>query len=188
MSGNCAAPLDWDTLLAYRLGELAPEADAQLEQHYLGCDLCSGRLAELEALADRARQLVRGGGVDMVINDRLLAQLSDQGLNIREYRVPVDGAVNCTVAPQDDLVVARLEAVLGDVQRLDLVTIAAQGSMRRADIPFTRDSGGVLLAPAIEGLRALPATVLRMQLIAVDGNHQRLLGEYTFNHSPHPAA
>lgn len=42
-------------------------------------------------------------------------------MRIREYRLPPNGSVNCTVAPDDELLVTRLEAPLEGVERLDAV-------------------------------------------------------------------
>ena len=185
----CPSPLAWDTLLAYWLGELGAEAQAHTEEHYLGCAGCSRRLAQLAALAQGVRQLVRQGGVNMGIDEPFVQRLAEDGLQVREYRVPRNGSVNCTVAPEDDIVVARLGAPLDEVRRVDLVTVSDDGreSMRQQDIPFVARSGGVLFSPGIDQLRALPATTLRMRLLAVDEGGERTLGEYTFHHTPWPA-
>lgn len=187
-ASSCPAPLAWDTLLAYWLGELDAGAQAHTEEHYLGCAGCSRRLAQLAALAQGVRQLVRQGGVNMVIDEPFVQRLAGDGLQVREYRVPRNGAVNCTVAPQDDIVVARLEAPLDEVQRVDLVTLnTADGSeTRQEDLPFVAGSGGVIYAPGIDLLRALPAITLRLRLLAVDDTGERPLGEYTFHHTPWP--
>jgi hypothetical protein len=185
---SCPSPLDWDTLLAYWLGELDPEDEARVEEHYLGCAGCSRRLAQQAALAQGVRKLVRQSGVSMVINEPFVHRLAGDGLRVREYRVPRNGSVNCTVAPDDDIVVARLEAPLHEVRRVDLVTVGDgdSGAMRQEDIPFLAGSGEVIFSPGIGLLRALPATTLRMRLLAVDDDSERTLGEYTFHHTPWP--
>ncbi|MGA7801222.1 MAG: hypothetical protein WCC36_10465 [Gammaproteobacteria bacterium] len=186
---SCHAPLEWDTLLAYWLGELDPDSEARIEEHYLGCALCSGRLTQLTALAGEVRALTRMSGVDVVINDQFVHRLSENGLQVREYRVPLNGSVNCTVAPEDDFVVARLEAPLDDVKRVDMVYLDSDGrsEMRQEDVPFIAESGGVVFSARIDALRALPVTTMRLRLLAVDNNGERTLGEYTFNHTPYTA-
>ncbi|MCW8808224.1 MAG: zf-HC2 domain-containing protein [Rhodanobacter sp.] len=187
-TASCQSPLEWHALLAYRLGELDPDSEARIEEHYLGCAGCSQRLEQLIALAREVRALARTSGVNSVINHHFVRRLSERGLQVREYRVPRNGSVNCTVAPDDDFVVARLEAPLGGVTRLDLIDLDHDGltAMRHEDIPFVADDGGVVISPSIEFLRSLPATTLRMRLLAVDASGERTLGEYTFNHSPYP--
>ena len=129
----------------------------------------------------------RMSGVNMVVNEDFVHRLTEHGLHVREYRVPLNGAVNCTVAPEDDFVVARLEAPLAEVARLDMISVVSEGNyeMRQEDIPFIAESGGVVFSPRIDMLRALPASTMRVRLLAVDDNGERTLGEYTFNHTPY---
>lgn len=50
------------------------------------------------------------------------------------------------------------------------------------------ESGGVVVSTSVATLRALPATTLRMRLLAIDSNDsKRAIGEYTFHHTPHKA-
>lgn len=186
---TCQSPLAWDALLAYWLGELDPDSAVQVEEHYLGCELCSRRLEQLSTLAREVRAVARSGGVTVIVNDQFVRRLSEDGLKVREYRVPLNGSVNCTVTPDDAFVVARLEAPLDEVKRLDLVTLGSDGKhiMRQEDIPFIAASGGVVLSTRIDVLRALPASTLHMRLLAVDNHGERTLGEYTFNHTPQQA-
>lgn len=182
----CKSPLDWSTLLAYWLGEQDPDSEARTEEHYLGCAQCSRRLEELAALAEGVRALAHAGGLDAVITEQFVRRQEERGLHVREYRVPLNGSVNCTVAPEDDIVVARLEAPLAGVTRLDMVNVGPDGKseIRHDDIPFVADSGSVVFSTSISALRALPATTLRVRLLAVDTHGERTLGEYTFNHTP----
>jgi len=185
-TANCRSSLDWQTLLAYWLGELDPDTEARIEEHYLGCAQCSGRLEELDALAEGVRAVTRASGVTAVVIEPFVRRLEERGLQVREYQVPQNGSVNCTVTATDDFVLARLEAPLAGVARLDLVTIFpdAGTEVRQADIPFVAESGGVIVSTGIEALRALPATNLRMRLVAVDDHGERSIGEYTFHHTP----
>lgn len=184
---SCQSPLTWDTLLAYWLGELESDNAEQIEEHYLGCAQCSQRLEQLVSLADGVHALARTSGVDMVINDEFVQRLRQDGLSVREYRVPLNGSVNCTVTPEDDFVVGHLEAPLSGVQRIDMLTIDDDGNAdtRQQDIPFIADSGGVVLALGIDKLRAMPATALHVRLLAVDDQSEHTLGDYTFNHTPY---
>ena len=182
----CPSPLTWDTLLAYWLGELGPERSDQIEEHYLGCASCSQRLEQLASLADGVRTVVRASGVDMVINDQIVRQLRQDGLRVRQYRVPRNGSVNCTVAPEDDFVVACLEAPLAGARRVDLLTLDRHGNteIRYQDIPFIAECGDVVLSTSIPKLRAMPAVTLHMRLLAVDEQGEHPLGDYTFHHMP----
>ena len=56
------------------------------------------------------------------------------------------------------------------------------------DLPFDPSTGEVILAPSADVLRARPAHVERLRLLAVGPEGDRLLGEYTFDHTPWPGA
>jgi hypothetical protein len=185
-AASCPSPLEWDSLLAYWLGELEPEAEAHAEEHYLGCAFCSQRLEQLTELARDVRELIKISGVNMVITDHFVSRLKARGLKVREYRIPVNGSVNCSVTSDDNFVLGRLEAPLDEVQRLDLAYIDSEGKteMRLEDIPFIPESGAVIFSIRIDALRALPACAIRVRLLDVADNGERSLGEYTFNHTP----
>lgn len=188
MSTTCRAPLEWSTLIAYWLGELDADTEARIEEHYLGCVQCSGQLQELNALAEGVRAVTRASGASAIVSEPFVRRLAERGLHVREYRVAKNGSVNCTIAPEDDFVVAHLEAPLAGVERLDLVNIYESGESRQADIPFVAGSGGVVVSTSVDTLRALPATTVRMRLIAVEDHGERVVGEYTFHHTPHAPA
>jgi len=189
MTPWCKSSLEQGVLLAYWLGELSETDEARTEEHLLGCAACSERLGELIALRNGVRTLARAGGVRAIVNDAFVRRLVEQGVRVREYRVPHNGSVNCTVTPEDDIVFTRLDAPLGGVARLDMVEMDSQGKRRarHEDVPFQTGSGGVVFIPRIDELRALPATTMRVRLLAVDEAGERVIGEYTFNHTPHAA-
>ena len=182
---SCQSPLDWDTLLAYWLGELDPDSEARTEEHYLGCAECSRRLEWLTTLSREVRALTQQSGVNMILNDQFVRRLTEHGLHVREYRVPCNGSVNCTVTPEDDFVVAYLEAPLAEVTRLDMVYLDSEGNpqLRQEDIPFNVENGDVVFSTRIDALRALPTTSLHVRLLAVDNHGERTLGDYIFNHT-----
>lgn len=190
MNGRpCQSPLGWDTLLAYWLGELEPDVEAGMEEHYLGCGQCSRRLERLAALARGIRTVARQSDVNMVISDQFVRRLSEEGMRVREYRVARNGSVDCTITPEDDFIVGRLEAPLAGVHRVDLVSLDSNGEIqeRQEDVPFVARSGGVVVSPSINRIRALPDCVMHFRLLAVDAGGEITLGDYTFNHSAHPS-
>jgi len=186
-TSSCPSPLRWSRLLAYWFGELKPDDEARIEGHYLGCTDCSRRLEWLVALTRASRVLTRSSAVSLVIDPAFVTRLQAEGMQVTEYRVPRNGSVDCTVAPDDDFVVARLEAPLAEAEHLDLVQVDEEGHYlsRQADIPFVAETGAVLFSAAIDQLRALPSTRLRLRLVAVNEGGESILGDYVFNHSPH---
>jgi hypothetical protein len=185
---NSAHPIDFETLVAYWLGELGPEAEAPVEEHFFACASCSARLEELAALAAGMRAVVRQGTVAAMITVPFLEALKRQGLRIREYRVPAGGRVDCTLRADDDAVVGRMQVALAGVKRVDaLKRLEVGGEVREArveDLPFDPAAGEVLFLPSAAELRKLPANTARVRLVAVDEAGESALGEYTFAHTP----
>ena len=171
---------DFQTLLAYWLGELDDAQQAAVEEHYLGCAECSARLAEVEALASGVRRAFSSGRIRAVVTPAFVEQLRSRGLRLREYRVPCNGSVNCSVWPEDQVLLSRLQVPLEGVERLDVIS----GEHRLEDVAFDPASGEVVVAPSIAHIRTLPAHRHVMRLVAVGSDGDRVLGEYVFNHSP----
>jgi len=183
---DCAAAIPRATLLEYWLGELDETGEARIDEHLLGCADCSGQLQALVGLADGIRKLVQRGKVSGVFTDALTKRLAAAGLHVREYHVPRNGSVHCTIAPDDDVVVARLQAPLADVRQLDVLVFPAQGTghERLEHVAFHSSASEVVVVPGTDLLRALPVSTLRMQLVAVERGSDHLIGEYTFHHTP----
>jgi len=183
---GCTTPLAPATLAEYWLGDLDAASEAPIAEHLLGCDHCTAALQDLVDLGAGIRALVRRGVLRALVSEEFVARLAAGGLRVREYTVERNGGVLCTAAPDDDLVVARLQAPLDDVGRLDLLIFDAEGGVaeRLQDIPFNPAAAQVLVAWNVEQLRQLPKTTMRTQLVAVERGGQRVLGDYTFNHTP----
>jgi hypothetical protein len=184
---SCSTPLDWPTLLAYWLGEQDAATEARTEEHYLGCSRCSRLLEELASLAQGVRTVANAGAFDAVLTEHFVQMQKERGQHVRAYHLSHNGSVNCTIAPQDDLVVSYLEAPLADVTRLDLIFVGPDGKTetRREDIPFVAKSGNVLIATNAAILRTLPKAAMRIRLLAVNGHGERIIGDYRFDHTPY---
>jgi len=182
----CAEPLDLSVLIDYWLGDLAPDEEERVEEHLLGCAACSEQMGDLVALTGGVRSLANLGVVRAVVTSAFLERLIDEGLRVREYRLVPGGSVECTITPSDDLVAARLAADLRGIQHVDLVKCDAEGreKHRLKDIPVSASAQEVVLLERIDRIRALPAGVQRVRLVAPDADGERLLAEYTFVHTP----
>ena len=188
-SPTCVAPLGDEALVAYWLGELDDASEARIDEHVLGCAVCSERLAGIVALADGIRSAVSDGAVRMFVTDAFVRSAVEHGRHVREYRVPRNASVNCSVAPEDELLVSRLEAPLAGVSRIDVISYlndTETGIFH--DVPFDAQSGEVVVAPKLAHLRAMPSHRRRFRLLAIDENGERVIGDYTFNHTAHEAS
>jgi hypothetical protein len=188
MNARCTEPLDTSLLVDYWFAELsAPEQD-RVEEHLMGCSDCSRVLRELVVIGEGVRRLTSRGAFHVVVSPSFLEAASRRGLRLREYRVPAGGGVACTVTAEDDLVVAHLQGDFRGVTRLDLVArTEGQPDERIEDLPVHPSAHELILAQSMPALRALGACVTRLRLVVPEAGGDRLLGEYTFSHTPSEA-
>jgi hypothetical protein len=191
---NCYNPLDAAVLADYWLGALAKPEEEAVEEHLLDCDRCGTRFREVIALTGGLRTLAREGSLRMVVSDAFLKRAEEEGLRVREYTPPVGGGVECTVTAEDDILVGRLAADLSGAGRLDLCICDERGieQFRMPDIPFQSGASSVAYQESITFAKAMPTHKMIARLVTFDeAGDERLLGEYTFNHTrslPGPGA
>jgi len=193
-SVNCSTPVDAAILTDYWLGVLPSFEEEAIEEHLFICDECGARLREVIALAAAIRDLARQGSLLMVVSDAFLERVAAEGLRVREYALPNGGSVACTVTAQDDFLIGRLTADLSGARRVDLSFCDERGTerLRLADIPFNSEAGAVAFQQSITYAKAAPSETMIARLVTFnDAGDERLLGEYTFNHTrtlPGPGA
>jgi len=182
----CAEPLDLLVLIDYWLNELPPSQEERVEEHLLGCAVCSESIDDFAALIGAVRSVGNRGLIRAVVTTGFLERLIDEGLRVREYRVAPGGRVQCTVTPSDDLVAARLTADLRGTPQVDLVKCDAEGreQQRLKDIPVGPSAQEIVFLERIDRVRALPACVQHLRLVATNAGGEQLVAEYTFIHTP----
>jgi hypothetical protein len=191
---TCTNPIDAALLADYWLGALAKSEEEAVEEHLFTCDDCGARLREVMALAEGVRKVAGEGSLRIVISDAFIKRAAEEGVRVREYTVPPGGRVECTVTAEDDLLVGRLGANLSGTKRVDLCICDGQGleQLRLPDIPVHTGASSVLYQESITFAKASPSNRMIARLVALDeAGRERLLGEYTFNHTrslPGPGA
>ena len=183
---SCTNPIDPNVLADYWLAELPEAEERALEEHLFSCGECSQQLQSMAQLGDAIRTLAKQGNLPLIVTQDFLDRLRRNGFRTREYSVPAGGRVECTVTAQDDFLIGRMAANLRDVERLDLAMCEPSGEerLRLRDIPFRADSTEVILNYPVGLARRSGRDLLVMKLLAVTEQNERLLGEYTFNHTP----
>lgn len=179
-------PFEDGPLVQYWLGELDAAREGEIEEHLLRCTACAGRLEHIVAIAGGIRDLVRTGEVFAVVTDAFVQRLAAHGVRLNQYRVGWNGSVHCSVAPDDEIAIVRLEAPLEGVERLDVLFDVSNGvpHTRLQDVPFDRAAGEVVVTPRIARLRALPVSTAIVRLVSIEPDGERVVGEYRFNHRP----
>ena len=183
---NCSNPIDAAVLMDYWLGALPSTEEDTVEQHLMTCDACGDRLRDVISLADGLRALARSGVLQVVVSDRFVKHAADTGLRVREYAALRGESVQCTVAADDDLLVARLAVDLTKAERIDLSWVDLHGveHQRMADIPVRSGAAHVICQQSITWAKASPTSSMLARLLAVDDEGtERILGEYTFHHT-----
>ena len=173
-------------LMDYWLADLPAAEEDAVEQHLMACDACGDRLREVMAVADGLRVLARSGSLQVIVDATLVRHAEGIGLRVREYAPSRGESVQCTVAADDDLLVARLAADLSTASRVDLSWCDLHGveRQRMADIPVRADAGTVICQQSITWAKASPTASMVARLLAVDADGaERVLGEYTFHHT-----
>ena len=180
----CGKPLGTQQLLAYWLDELDERASGAIEEHLFVCATCSTSLERVIAVAEGIRTLLAKGEIAAVLPASFVEKMKAAGLRLREYRLEPQTSVNCTVTPEDDLVLAHLRASLEGVRRVDAVVedVEAGVETRLVDLSFNASDGEVVYLPRTSDLRPVQRMTQRVRLVATDENGERTLGVYTFNH------
>jgi hypothetical protein len=191
---NCTSPIDPAVLADYWLAALTKPEEEAVEEHLFTCDECGARLREIIALAEGIRKIAREGSLLMVVSDAFLKRAAEEGLRVREYAPPPGGGVECTVTAEDDLLIGRLASNLSGAKRVDLCICDQRGveRLRLPDIPFNPGAGSIAFQQSITYAKAASSETMIARLVSMDdAGGERLLGEYTFNHTrtlPGPGA
>jgi hypothetical protein len=181
--------LELERLAAYWLGELPPAEAEKAEEHFFACEACAGRLEWLAEVADGVRTAVRIGALGMVVSAPFVEAMKRAGMRLREYRTDPGMTTNCTIRADDDAVISRIRAPFTGVGRVDMVNRVevggvAHGEVRIEDVPFDAAAGELVFIPPAAALKKMPAHTMRVRLVAVAGPGERVIGDYTFAHTP----
>lgn len=178
--------LESSVLMDYWLAVLPADLETAVEEHLLACDACGETLRSTIALAEGLRALARSGSLNVTVTDPFVAHAAESGFRVREYAPPRGEGIPCTVAADDDLLIARLAADLSTASRVDLSWCDPGGTehLRFNDLPVRADAGAVVFQQSITWAKASPTATMIARLLAVDEHgRERVLGEYTFNHT-----
>ena len=183
------AHLEFERLADYWLGELPASEAEKAEEHFFACEACAGRLEWLAELSDGVRTAVRSGALGMIVPAPFIDAMKRAGMRLREYRTDPGMTTSCTIRADEDAVISRLRAPLAGVTRLDMVNRievggVAQGEVRVEDVPFDAASGELVFIPPPAALKKMPAHTMRVKLLAVGEAGERVVGDYTFAHTP----
>jgi hypothetical protein len=135
---SCATPLTLEVLIDYFAGDLPDAASDRVDEHLLSCERCANEAAQLVPLI-------------MGLERHIPYVLSKTGLGVlqrRQTRVALSDVASSEPAlvpfPEDaDVLVIRLKAHFGDVERVDCELQLLDGTpiLSIPDVPFDREAG-----------------------------------------------
>jgi hypothetical protein len=172
-----------ERLAAHALGDLDDRESAAVDEHILECSECAAKLERLLLMGDAVRELVRHGHVRTGVTPSMLSRLQREGLVTRTYHVARGGSVACSVAVDDVYILVELEADLANVTRVDFVKRRDEHRVRLRDLPKDRARGVVTFVMRGDELRKFPSGTDEVTLLAIEGDGERTLGTYVFEHT-----
>ena len=177
--------LDWQSVVDYWLGDTDAATTEAIDTHLLHCDACGEVFDAVVALGRGVRDAFARGQVPAILAPEFVERIQAAGRRVREYRLPPGGSANCSIAPEDELLVSRVSAPLEGVERLDAVftySHVPDHEDRLRDLPFHADAGEVLFAHQVAMVRRQPSHDVSLRLVAVDAAGEREIARYTFHH------
>ena len=181
---GCQRPTPFAALVEYWLDDRPADEQSDIEEHLFGCAECFAGLESVAALGEAVRRLGQEGRLHGGLGPSLLDRLERDGRVIRRYRAAAGGHIHCTAGADDDFVVLELAADLAGVERVDLLHLAADGTLlqRVLHLPVIGGREVVWASPG-HLIRSLPTGVMLVRLMAVEPEGERLVGEYTLHHT-----
>lgn len=177
---------DFETLVAYWLGELDTTAEAAVEEQLLADPAIADRLAAIAALDAGLVALARAGRLRGALTLEAVTRLADAGLEIREYALAPGQVVPCTIA-DEDLMVIHLRGPFEGVTAVDIelewrLEGEAPRSEQHREIPVDVRGHEVVLAYAGRDIRALPRSGFTYRVSPHGGGPA--LGDFHLEHTP----
>jgi len=182
---QCRAPISFADLVEYWTGDLSPDDEARVEEHVFSCAACADALAVVETLGRGVAEVARQGRLHSVVTDGILNRLAADGVRIRMYTLEGTAVIPCAVWADDDLVVARIRADFTGVETVSIVTRGESGEEigRQSGVTVRPGQREILNAFAASRLRRLPATRVRVSVVAQAASGDRSIADYTLDHA-----
>jgi len=181
----------WEDAIAYVMGELDPEREAQIETRYFAEEESSRRIEIVQQLGEAVAALFTSSGLTVCGTDALARRASEAGLRLRTYVLPEGGGVLCTAAPEDDFVVVRFDVPSAPAdERIDLSMRIHLADGGPADARVTEDLihdpsvGQVVCFYPGALVRSFPKSRWELELRSQGPEGHRVIGTYEMNHTP----
>lgn len=176
----CAAPLSFDTLVAYWAGDLSPARLDEVEEHLFACDDCTRASARIAAITEHVRGLL-----PPVLTRAQVADLRARGLRVADNVVTTSTRSHVTFRTEDVLIQHLSGLHLENAARVG-VTVRVEESgellIEQPAAPFDADAGELLLVCQRHFAVFPPNVVFVVKTTDHDGAERtdRFVVEHTF--------
>lgn len=144
MSDPCARPLSWAELTDYWAGDAPPEQQDALDEHLMGCAVCTALSARVAAITETTR-----GMIPPIVTDAQIAALRRRGQVVLDNPMQPGERKEVVFPKSVDLLIHRLIMPLAQAERVRF-RMLEDGTERLLadipDVPFDRAAGTVLIA------------------------------------------
>jgi len=177
-------------LIDYRFRELDSIHAQQIEQHLFECPYCARRAEFLTGLGKSIAEALARGGIASSASVAAVERARALGCSVRTYSIDPGASVNCTAAPDDEIIAVRLRVDASDLERVDIETefksleSDRQSTSVLPDIGYDRSAGEVVYLHTGESVRSLPRSLWVLRLRTWGKQGERVYGPYTMKHTP----
>ena len=145
MTTTCSSPLSWETLVAYWAGDLDAAQTDQVDEHVMGCDVCSDESARVAQITEGVRSMI-----PVFLSPERLAALRARGTRVIENRVTAGTTKTAFFPLGAEVLLHRLGGLdLEGVETAHVTVLREEtGEVLLVDehAPFDRAAGEILVA------------------------------------------
>jgi hypothetical protein len=175
---SCSNAVSWEDLVAYWAGDLAPADVDRIDEHLMGCSVCSAESARVSAVAGAVRVLI-----PPVVTRATVANLRAQGLRIEENAFAPGQRKSVVFPSRIDLLIHRLVGLdLSNVERVHVtVRIESTGDVliESPNAPFDAHDG--ILIACQRHFAALPPDIV-FDVRAIEASGAERTAVYSIPH------
>lgn len=168
----------------YWTADAPADAVDRIEAHVFSCAECARQLETERALVEGIRDAVRRGRFQAVITEAVLNRLARDGTRLRMFTLEPGAVVPCAVWAGDQVIVSRLRADFGGLERVSVaMDVNGQEVDRLTDVPVGPGARELIQAFSAEELRRLPEVEVRLRVFGSRGPvGEELVAEYILEH------
>lgn len=145
MTPTCVTRLTWAQLVDYWAGDLPVEQQDAVDEHLIGCELCTAESMRVAAVTEAMRSIL-----PPIVSLELVEKLRQRGLSVLENPIHPGERKEILFPNAVDVLIHRLTSLpLADAVRVDFKLSGEDGGkvlIQVNDVPFDRATGSVMIA------------------------------------------